>query len=372
MKKLGFGFMRLPLKDIENQESIDLEQLKQMIDLFLAKGFTYFDTAYVYHHFQSEIALRECLVKRHPRHCYTIATKLPVRSLKTVEEQQQIFDEQLEKCGVTYFDYYLLHNLGEQHYKMAQKFDSFRFISEKKAEGKIKQIGFSFHDRAELLDKILTEHPEVDFVQLQINYLDWDNESIQSRKCYEIAKKHQKPVIGMEPIKGGTLADLPDEAEVLLKKAQPQSSLASWALRYAASLDNVMMVLSGMSQLEQVADNTDYMQDFQPLLPSDYQVIGQVVEILRQAIAIPCTACRYCVEGCPKQIPIPEYFALYNAEKQALNKGFSTQQVYYNNYTETHSKASDCLSCHKCEKSCPQHIAVAEKLALVAETFENS
>ena len=175
MKKLGFGFMRLPLKDIENQESIDLEQLKQMVDLFLAKGFTYFDTAYVYHHFQSEIALRECLVKRHPRHCYTIATKLPVRSLKTVEEQQQIFDEQLEKCGVTYFDYYLLHNLGEQHYKMAQKFDSFRFISEKKAEGKIKQIGFSFHDRAELLDKILTEHPEVDFVQLQINNLDWDN-----------------------------------------------------------------------------------------------------------------------------------------------------------------------------------------------------
>lgn len=370
MKKLGFGTMRLPLKDKNDQTSIDMDTFKQMVDLFLDRGFTYFDTAYMYHEFKSETAVREALVERYPRDAFLLATKLPVMFLKQEGDQQRIFDEQREKCGVDYFDYYMLHNIGAEHYEIAKRFDSFGFIQAKKEEGKVRNIGFSYHDDAKLLDEILTAHPEVDFVQLQINYLDWDNESIQSGRCYEVTKTHGKKVIVMEPVKGGTLARIPKEAEAVLRRCTPDMTAASWAIRFAASLDEVLTVLSGMSDLQQMEENTGYMQQFEPLSEKEKGAVREVVDMINRAIAIPCTACRYCVDGCPKHIPIPDYFALYNTEKVSLNANRSAQSVYYENYARTMGKASECIACRKCEKSCPQHIEIADKMKGIAEMFE--
>lgn len=368
--KLGFGCMRLPLADPKDYAQVDIAQVEKMVDSFLERGFTYFDTAYMYHEFQSEKIVRKALVERHDRDTFTLATKLPTMFLKAEGDQERIFAEQLEKCGVDYFDYYLLHNLNAANYPTVERFDSFAFAARMKAEGKIRHLGFSFHDNAELLDEILTAHPETEFVQLQINYMDWENESIQSRKCYETARRHGKPVVVMEPIKGGTLANLPAEAEALLRRVRPDLSPASWAIRYAASLDGVMMVLSGMSSMEQLDDNTSYMKDFEPLNAEERAAVAEAVAIINRSIAIPCTACRYCVAGCPKQIAIPEYFALYNNLEQSANKGFAVQTVYYANLTQTHGRASDCIACRKCEKSCPQHLPIVEHLRRVAGKFD--
>lgn len=368
-KKLGFGCMRLPIID-GNPEQIDDVLFCEMVDTFIEQGFTYFDTAYPYHNQKSEGAVKRCLVERYPRESFYLADKMPVWNVKETADYAKLFNEQLERCGVSYFDFYLLHAMNKSRFEETEEKGGYQFLQEMKQAGKIKHVGFSFHDSADVLDEFLTKHPEMEFVQLQINYYDWDSESVQSRKCYEVATKHGKPVIVMEPVKGGTLANLAPKAADILKAQNPDVSFASFAVRYAASLDNVFMVLSGMSDLEQLKDNTSYMKEFKVLTDSEQESIKKVVETLAELPTISCTKCRYCVDGCPKKINIPGLFQAYNNVIQ-----FGDNEISRRSYTQAIKEAglaSDCIGCGKCEGSCPQHLSIRKLLAKVAECFKET
>lgn len=359
--KLGFGLMRLPKRGF----AINVEQVKTMVDLFLEAGFTYFDTAFVYP--GSETAIRKALVERHPRDSFTLATKLNAMVAPTEKAAHRQFATSLERTGAGYFDYYLLHALMENNYERYEKLHLWDFVREQKEKGLIRNLGFSFHAGPELLDKLLTEHPEVDFIQLQINYADWENPKVTSRANYEIARRHGKLITVMEPVKGGRLADPPEEVKQLFGAIHPDMSCASWAIRFVASLDGILTVLSGMSNVAQMQDNLSYMKDFRPLDEAEQAAIREAQRILGNAAAIPCTACRYCVEGCPQQIRIPDIFAAMN--KQLANGQMAAaREDYFRAAPEGH-RASDCIECRQCEGACPQHLPITEHLKKAAAMF---
>ena len=365
--KLGFGLMRLPMKE----DAIDLEQTKEMVDKFMEAGFCYFDTAYGYNDGESEKAAKAALVDRYPREKFLLATKLPAwAGAKSKEEAEQMFYTSLERTGAGYFDFYLLHNLGEERTHFFDDYGIWDFLQERKKEGLIRHLGFSMHDKADVLDEILTAHPEMEFVQLQINYADWEDPSIESRKCYEVARKHGKPVIIMEPVKGGTLANPPKEVAEVLKESDPDASPSSWAIRFAASLDGVVTVLSGMSNVEQMEDNLSYMKDFVPLSEKEGEVVERAREIYNSFPKVPCTACAYCMKGCPKNIAIYRTFQAVNIYNMYNDLAAAKGKYQWNTSGQGRGKASECIKCGKCEQVCPQHIHIRDELEKAAEVLE--
>ena len=373
-KKLGFGLMRLPHTIPDDSSSIDTETVMKMVDIMMEKGFSYFDTAIMYNGFASQRAAKTAIVDRYPRESFKLATKLHSAFFKTMEDRDRIFGEQLEQTGAGYFDYYLLHGLDSGSFPKYEKFDCFDWIMKKKEQGLVGHAGFSFHDSPELLDEILTKHPEMEFVQLQINYLDWESEWVRSREVYETAVRHGKPVIVMEPVKGGTLAGVPEAAENLMKTADPEMSVPSWAIRFAASLEGVGMVLSGMSTVEQVLDNVSYMENFVPLTDDEKVMVFRVADLINGNVAVPCTGCSYCTGGCPMDIPIPKYFSLYNEDmrEDLKRKGWTVNFSNYRKLAGSHGKASECIECGQCEDVCPQHLPIIELMKDVSGHFDRS
>lgn len=377
-KKLGFGCMRLPMKEgsIGQEGEVDIPQMCKMIDRFMEEGFNYFDTAHGYVSEKSEPALKEVLTSRYPRESYILTDKLSGGYIKKQEDIRPYIENQLALTGAGYFDYYFFHALTSAEYQKFTQMDAFSIVKKFKEEGLIRHIGMSFHDTADVLDKILSEHPEIEVVQLQFNYVDFEDTGVQSRKNYEVCRKYNKPVTVMEPIKGGALVNLPENAQALFdafrtgdsEKPDSKSLNASYALRFAASFEGIAVVLSGMSTLDQMESNISFMKDFQPLSTKEREAVDKAADILRHLDSIPCTACRYCVDGCPQHILIPDLFACRNAKK--VFKDWNSD-FYYGVYTgEGHGKAKDCIKCRKCVRSCPQHLEIPELLEEVSALYD--
>lgn len=362
-KRFGFGCMRLPMRDGE----VDVMEFNNMVDTFLANGFNYFDTAHGYLGGKSETALRECLTSRYTRDKYILTDKLTNFFFKKQEDIRPFFESQLKACGVEYFDFYLMHAQNAENFAFFKKCHAYETALELKEEGKFKHFGISFHDTADVLEQILTEYPQIEVVQIQFNYMDYDDPVVQSRRCLQVCEKFGKPVIVMEPVKGGNLANLPEDGKAVLDQLNGGSP-ASYALRFAAGFEQIMMVISGMSDMTQMEDNISAMKDFKPLSETELAAIDKVREIFISKNMIPCTACRYCTAGCPKQILIPDLFACLNAKKVFNN--WNTDYYYSNVYTTRNGKASDCIKCGKCEHACPQHLQIRELLVSVADEFD--
>ncbi|MBR0164965.1 MAG: aldo/keto reductase [Lachnospiraceae bacterium] len=362
-KKLGFGFMRLPLNDPSDPGNVNADLVKQMVDTYIDAGFNYFDTSWIYHNFKSESFVRDFVVKRYPREKLQISSKLPLKFLKnpTIEQVDELFHKQLDNCGVDHFDTFLLHSINEKTYQTAKEIGAFEYMMDKVKEGVIDRFGCSTHDSPEFLEKMLTEHPEIEFVYLQVNYLDWDNPTIQSKRLCEIAREHGKYVLVMEPVKGGLLSNVPAEAEKLMKDYNPDASIASWAIRYAASVDVVDRVMSGMSTMAQVEDNVRTMREFKPLNDEELEIVYKVADIIRKDTKIACTHCNYCLTRCPKHIPIPDYFALENDFARFEEGHVGGFGGLYNNLAATYgARAGDCVGCKMCEAVCPQNLPISE------------
>ena len=364
IKKLGFGFMRLPM--IEGE--VDIRQTIEMVDVFMSAGFSYFDSSWGYMGGKSEEAMKTSIVDRFPRDSFQIATKCPAFRVTTAEEAKGMIWTSLKRIGVEYIDFYLLHNLGGLRTKNFDDFGIWDYVKELKEKGVVRHIGFSMHDNAQVLDKLLTDHPEIEFVQFQLNYDDWESPTIQARMCHEVATKHQKPIVVMEPLKGGLLTNPPDSVKAVFENANPNVSLASWGIRYAASQENLITVLSGMSTIQQMHDNVSFMKDFQPLNRDEMAVIEKAREAINKIDNIPCTGCEYCVEGCPQNIPIPRIFGVYN--RRLVYQDLPSAHGSYWIETMGRGKASDCAACGNCESVCPQHINIIEKLKEIGQELD--
>ena len=369
MKKLGLGMMRLPRLEGGRDADIDKKQTADMIDLFLERGFKYIDTAFMYHDGESEKAVGELLAARHPRESFFLASKLPLWSMEKKEDMEEIFNTQLERTRAGYFDRYLIHGIDKRLVKKVDEFDAWGYMKSLKEKGLARSIGFSFHSTAEHLDEILTKHPEMEFVQLQLNYADWESEDVQSRLCYEVAEKHNKPVTVMEPVRGGALAAMPEGIRDIFLRAAPEKNIASWALRFVAELPMVNMVLSGMSNMQQLIENMDTFDNLKPLTEAEHRVISEVMEELSKIPTIPCTACKYCTPNCPQKINIPRVISLLNDYNTYRNLDANVRR--YNMLTKSDKgKASSCIKCGKCESYCPQNIKIMSVLEEAAKAFE--
>ena len=371
MAKLGMGMMRLPLLDENDFTKIDYNQVNKMVDAYLDAGFDHFDTAFIYHEGIGEQAFKKCVAERYPRDSFKIATKLPLFVITEESQLEPIFKQQLENCGVDYFDYYLLHNVSGFTETAWKNVDLYSFIQKKKEEGFIKHIGLSTHGNSDFLEEILFEHPELEFVLLQINYLDWEDESIESRKCFEVAKKYDKPVMIMEPYKGGFLADVPDDAGNIMKEYNPDRSIVSWAMRFVANLD-ACVVLTGASSLKQLEENINEFENADPLNDDELEILEKVSEIINSNITVNCTKCRYCVDSCSEEIDIAKLFDLYNKHNLLDTDEWTPHGNAYLNYSKLDGVgiASDCIECEVCIEECPQQINIPEVLKDVAKTFE--
>lgn len=367
MSSLGFGLMRLPRLS-DDFSDVDYDAVNEMVDVYIKAGFNYFDSAYGYHNGNADKVVKDCIISRYPREDVIIANKLPLYDFKGDENLEAIFQEQLDKCGVDYFDYYMVHNVTTCFEEVCNSLDCFGFVRDKKSKGLAKKIGFSYHDGPEMLDRVLSENPDMDFVQLQINYLDWDN-AIQSRACYEVAREHDIEVIVMETVKGGTLAKVPSEVEKIFKDYNPDNSVASWAVRFCGFLEGVSIVLCGNSSLEHVKDNINTFNNFKPLTDEELEIIDEVKQIIEDSVQIPCSYCDYCLDYCPNGIPISKFFSLHNDAKSSIEVQY-LYYIYYNNYAKEGAKASECNYCEECVSHCTQHIDIPCELEKVVELLQ--